>query len=198
MKVLYIIIIFQITALFVCDDFLQPWKTVCAVWFVFRCAFLICLFVETREKKFSLFGVGCVKISSKSYFFLLVECTLCLSGGSQWTFFFFNVAQCMSCGQQCGVCLVLFGLCHRVLDLLAAWQGTFGRNGNIAFWRAVSHCITWCLRREQNARCFEGCEWSIIEIQSLFFCTLLDWSLAFKPFPCPNFLDMLEHCNLKD
>uniref|UniRef100_A0A7N2R132 Uncharacterized protein n=1 Tax=Quercus lobata TaxID=97700 RepID=A0A7N2R132_QUELO len=51
-----------------------------------------------------------------------------------------------------------------VLDLLAAWQGTFGRNGNIAFRRAVSHCITWCLRREQYARCFEGCEWSIIEI----------------------------------
>ena len=39
----------------------------------------------------------------------------------------------------------LFGLHwvapHRALDLLASWQGTFGRRRNISFWRDVLHCI---------------------------------------------------------
>ena len=71
----------------------------------------------------------------------------------------------------------LFGLCwvmpQRVLDLLAAWQGTFGKHRIVAFWRAVLNCIMRCLWWEQNEGCFEGCEWSMLEIKSLFFHTLL-------------------------
>ena len=37
----------------------------------------------------------------------------------------------------------------------------------------------------------------ILEIKSLFFHTLLDWSVAFKSPPCYSLLDMLEQCNLK-
>ena len=39
----------------------------------------------------------------------------------------------------------LFGLLRvmsqKVLDLLVGWQGSFDGNWNIAFWRAVAHCI---------------------------------------------------------
>ena len=66
----------------------------------------------------------------------------------------------------------LFGLHwvmpYRVLDMLVAWQGSFGKHKNIAFWRAAPHCIMWYLWREWNARSFEGCEWFIIEIKSFF------------------------------
>ena len=70
---------------------------------MFGCAFLICLFVETREKKFSLFGVGCVKISSKSqkaisFYLLNALCTRVGGVCGVWTIFFFNVAECMSYG----------------------------------------------------------------------------------------------------
>lgn len=53
--------------------------------------------------------------------------------------------------------------------MLAAWQGSFGKHKNIAFWRAATHCIMWCLWWEWNARSFEGYERSILEIKSFFF-----------------------------
>lgn len=56
--------------------------------------------------------------------------------------------------------------------MLAAWQGSFGKHKNIAFWRAATHCIMWCLWWEWNARSFEGYEWSILEIKSFFFWVL--------------------------
>ena len=45
----------------------------------------------------------------------------------------------------CRLVRCLFGLPwvmpQRVLNLLATWQGSFGRRQNIAFWRVVLHCI---------------------------------------------------------
>jgi len=58
---------------------------------------------------------------------------------------------------------------ERVLELLAAWQGTFGRHRNRAFWRVVPHCIMWCLWHELNAWCFEGSEWTILRLNLSFF-----------------------------
>ena len=63
-------------------------------------------------------------------------------------------------------------------------------------WRAVPHCVLWCIWREQNSRCFEGKEQSISELKSLFFHILLEWSSSFNLFPCSNFLEMLDHCYL--
>ena len=55
-----------------------------------------------------------------------------------------------------------------------------------------------CLWLERNARCFEGSEWSIVEIKIFFFHTLLYWNVAFQPLHCSSLLDLLEHCNLSD
>ena len=76
------------------------------------------------------------------------------------------------------------------------WNGSFGRHINIAFWKAVPHCIMWCLWQEQNSRSFEGCERTILDFKAFFLCTLLDWSVAFHSPPCFSPLDILEHCNL--
>ena len=63
----------------------------------------------------------------------------------------------------------LFGLqwimLKRVIDMFAAWKNSFCRHINIAFWKAVSHCIMWCLWLEWNSRSFEGRERTILELK---------------------------------
>ena len=61
-----------------------------------------------------------------------------------------------------------------VLDLLECWQGSFGGHRNGKIWRAVPHCLMWCLWREQNRRNFKDCEQSFIEIKLIFLCNLFD------------------------
>ena len=60
---------------------------------------------------------------------------------------------------------------HKVIELFESWQDMFGRHRNIELWRIVLHCLLWCIWRERNARSFEGCERSMLEIKS-FFLTL--------------------------
>ena len=37
-----------------------------------------------------------------------------------------------------------------------SWQGPFGRHQSIDLWRAVPHCVLWCIWQEQNSKCFMG------------------------------------------
>lgn len=78
-----------------------------------------------------------------------------------------------------------------VMDLLASWQGSFGRHPNAAIWKIVPQCLIWYIWRERNARNFEGCEWSIIELKSFFLFSLLDWDRALQAFSCDSFSDLL-------
>ena len=55
-----------------------------------------------------------------------------------------------------------------VLALFECWQGTFGVNQNIVVWRAVPHCVMWCLWRECNRRTFEDCESSVVDLKLQF------------------------------
>ena len=70
----------------------------------------------------------------------------------------------------------------KVMELFESWQGKFKQNRNIDFWRLVLHCLRWCIWSERNARCFEGCKRSLLEIKSFFLHTLLDWSIALSHF----------------
>ena len=85
----------------------------------------------------------------------------------------------------------LFGL-HwvmplKVLEVFESWQGKFGQHRNIIFWRLVSHCLMWCIWRERNARCFEGCERSLH--------ALLVWSVALSHCSCFSLPALLDHWN---
>ena len=95
--------------------------------------------------------------------------------------------------------LCMFGIhwvmLHRVIELLASWQGKFSQHRNIAIWRLVLHCLTWCIWREWNARSFEGCEWPILKIKSFFFHTLLEWSLVLPTFSCFSLHVLPDYCN---
>ena len=50
-----------------------------------------------------------------------------------------------------------------------AWQIRSADLRNMAIWRMVPHCVIWCLWRERNARLFEDCESSIVDIKSFVF-----------------------------
>ena len=72
---------------------------------------------------------------------------------------------------------VIWVMPQSVVDLFASWPGLFGEQRNIDLWWAVPHCVLWSLWRERNSRCFEGTEWLILEIKSLFLHSLFAWSL---------------------
>ena len=55
-----------------------------------------------------------------------------------------------------------------VVELLACWQGKFGRHRNFAIWIVVLHCLMWCIWRERNNRHFEDLERSVSDLK-LFF-----------------------------
>ena len=62
---------------------------------------------------------------------------------------------------------------RRVIDLFECWQGRLGRHQNFVIWRAIPHCLMWCLWRERNARTFEGCEQSVVELKLQFYRSLV-------------------------
>ena len=93
----------------------------------------------------------------------------------------------------------LFGL-HwvmplKVIEVFKSWQCKFGRHCNIDLWRLVPHYLMWCIWRERNVRCFEGCEQPLLEIKSFFLYTLLIWSVALSHFSCFSLPLLLDHCN---
>ena len=73
---------------------------------------------------------------------------------------------------------------HKVIKLYESWQGKFGRHCNIDFCRLVPHCLICCIWHERNAKRFEGCECSMLEIKSFFLHNLLEWSMALSHSSC--------------
>ena len=47
-----------------------------------------------------------------------------------------------------------------------------------------------------DARCFEDCERSILDIKSFFFHTILDWSLILPFYSCFSLPGLIDYCNL--
>jgi hypothetical protein len=58
-----------------------------------------------------------------------------------------------------------------VEDLFACWSGTRGNLAAGAIWKAVPHCLMWCLWRERNSLTFSGEEQSVPMLK-FSFCKL--------------------------
>ena len=90
----------------------------------------------------------------------------------------------------------LFGVCWvmpmSVVELLACWQGRFGRHRNGYIWIAVPHCLMWCIWKERNSRCFEDNDCSMPDLKLLFFRTLI---YVWRNQPFSSILDLLGLCN---
>ena len=89
----------------------------------------------------------------------------------------------------------LFGvqwiMLQKVLDLLASWEGRFGRHRNMAIWKVKPHSLMWSPWQETNSRSFEGSEQSILELMSFFFYSLFDRTLALQSFSYCSLFFML-------
>uniref|UniRef100_A0A2N9EFL4 Reverse transcriptase domain-containing protein n=1 Tax=Fagus sylvatica TaxID=28930 RepID=A0A2N9EFL4_FAGSY len=81
----------------------------------------------------------------------------------------------------------------RVIELLYCWIGSVGRNSVI--WKAIPHCIMWCLWQERNARTFEDCELSVVDLKLHFYRSLLEWMSATGLFKISNMLDFIDYCS---
>ena len=95
---------------------------------------------------------------------------------------------------------VLFGvhwvMPRSVMALFDCWQGSLGHHQNSVIWRAVLHCVLWCLWRERNARTFEGCKTSIVDLKLHFYRLLLDWLSVTGLFNFTNVIDLIDSCSL--
>ena len=81
---------------------------------------------------------------------------------------------------------------RRVIELFACWQGNFGRHQHINIWRAIPHCLMWCVWKERNARTFEGCEQIVAELKLLFLRMLFDWTSATRLCRSSTLLDFID------
>ena len=62
----------------------------------------------------------------------------------------------------------------------------------MVIWRMVPHCVIWCLWKERNARLFEDCESSMVDIKLLFFQTLYAWVNSVGVFPINSITELID------
>ena len=56
-----------------------------------------------------------------------------------------------------------------LVDLLACWQGKFGRHHNGVIWMVVPRCLMGCIWWERNSQCFEDSKRTIADLKLFFF-----------------------------
>ena len=83
-----------------------------------------------------------------------------------------------------------------LVELLACWQGNFGRHCNCVIWMDVTHCLIWCIGRERNNQCFEDSKRTITNLKLFFFKTLLDWMSIIGCHSIFSIYDLMDACNL--
>jgi hypothetical protein len=89
---------------------------------------------------------------------------------------------------------VIWVMPRRVMDLLHCWPRLTRRTvGDI--WGLIPHCIMWCLWRERNARCFEGCETPIQDLKKFVLNTLWEWAAAQGLVSSYSLLEFIGTCS---
>ena len=71
---------------------------------------------------------------------------------------------------------ILFGISwvmpRGVEELFECWSGKRGNSESGAIWKAVPHCLMWCIWRERNSQTFSGEEQSVPMLKFSFLNTL--------------------------
>jgi hypothetical protein len=62
-------------------------------------------------------------------------------------------------------------------------------------WKAIPHCIMWCLWIERNLRSFDDIEMGVNDLKILCFRTLFDWINASGCFSLLSLQVFLDSCN---
>jgi hypothetical protein len=120
---------------------------------------------------------------------ILVDwCCLCKEDGENIDHLFLH---CTVARELWNSVFILFGMSwvmpRRVVDLLTCWQGSLGHHREI--WKAIPHCLMWCLWRERNARTFKDSERNILDLKLFFYRSLYGWMRATGLFSFTSFLE---------
>jgi hypothetical protein len=83
-----------------------------------------------------------------------------------------------------------------VIDMLGSWRGQKGNRTAIQIWRMAPLCLMWCVWRERNARCFEDCETSLVNLKRKMLQMLFLWKDRSKLLYDCSYLDFLDRCSL--
>jgi len=107
---------------------------------------------------------------------------------------------CMVATELRSMILQLFGVVwvmpRSVKDMLGSWRGQKGNQTLIPIWRMAHLCVMWCVWRERNARCFEDCAISLINLKKLVIQTLFLWRVRLQSiFEC-SYSNFLDKCSL--
>jgi hypothetical protein len=164
-----------------------PWKSVWKAKVPSRVAFFlwtatlgkILTIDNLRKRRVIIMDWCCMcKTSGESVNHLLLHCPV---AGDLWNMIFsiFGVPWIMP---------------RSVADLLYYWNGRLGRSEAGKIWRAMPHCIMWCIWHERNARTFNGEESSIPVLKFLVLQTLYEWLRASNLITSASLSDMLSLC----
>ena len=82
-----------------------------------------------------------------------------------------------------------------VEDLFACWTGTMGNSESGAIWKAVPHCLMWCLWRKRNSQTFSGEAHSVPALKYSFLQTLYEWQKASNLISSYSVTDKLDSCS---
>ena len=97
--------------------------------------------------------------------------------------------------------LALFGvqwvMPQKVVDVLACWQGSYGRHRYSRIWMCIPHCLMWYIWRERNAGSFEGCALSVLDLKLLTLKTLDEWVSIMGCFSCSDLAEFLDLCSFR-
>ena len=123
-------------------------------------------------------------------------CCMCKSNGESVSHLLLH---CPIAQELWNMIFTLFGtvwvMPRGVYDLFACWSGKVGKSDSGAIWKAVPHCLMWCLWRERNSRTFLGEEQSVPALKFTFLQTLFEWLKASNLISAHSVAEMLDTCS---
>ena len=95
--------------------------------------------------------------------------------------------------------LLLFGtswvMPSGVVDLLSCWSGRWVKSEGGKIWKAILHCLMWCLWCESNERTFNGKETCIPALKFNFLQDLFNWLKESQQITSTSLSEMLVLCS---
>ena len=132
----------------------------------------------------------------KQRIIILDLCCMCRSGGDSVNHL---PMHCSVAQELWSMILNMFGVSwlmpRDVVDLLSCWFGKVGKDEAGVIWKAIPHCLMWCLWYERNARTFTGESRLMPALKFYFLQSLFDWLKASRIVTSNSLTDMIDTCS---
>ena len=178
-------------------------KNLCCLKILAPIQFILCnycgvdwLHMRTEYEKIVRAHILTYEINLFLHKYILKKCCMCKSNGESVSYLLLH---CPIAQELWNMIFTLFGtvwvMPRGVYDLFACWSGKVGKSDSGAIWKAVPHCLMWCLWRERNSRTFSGEEQSVPALKFTFLQTLFEWLKASNLISAHSVAEMLDTCS---